>query len=381
MAKRDYYEVLGVERAASDQEIKSAFRKLAHQFHPDKNPGDRQAEERFKEINEANEVLSDPQKRAQYDRFGHAGAQMPAGYGEPFGASMADIFGDFFGDMFGGRRGGRTSRRRGHDLRYNLEVSFEEAAFGTNATIRIPRHKTCEACGGSGARRGTSARRCSTCGGAGEVRFSQGFFSVARTCPACEGKGTVIPDPCPECRSAGRVVYQAAETIPVPAGVDDGARYRLAGRGDEGEDGGPPGDLYIHVSVKEHPLFTREESDVICELPISFTLAALGGKVEVPTLDGKVQMSIPAGTQSGKNFRLRNKGITRLGGVGRGDQIVQVTVEVPRHLTKKQRELVEQLAQSMGEAQHPRSRSFFDKVKELFGAEPGAEASDVESTG
>ncbi len=379
MAKRDYYEVLGVGRDANEQAIKGAYRKLAHKHHPDKNPGDKAAEEAFKEISEAYEVLSSPEKRAQYDRFGHASDRMPPG-GDPFGGgvNVNDIFGDIFGEMFGGGgrgrgRGGGRGRRRGADLRYNLELTFEEAAFGTEAKIRLPRHKSCDACQGSGAKRGTGPKACGTCGGAGEVRFSQGFFQVARTCPACAGAGQVITDPCAECRGAGKTAFEASVKVPVPAGVDSGIRLKLEGEGEPGDKGGPPGDLYVVIEVKEHPLFQRQDADVVCEVPISFPEAALGGKVEVPTIEGKVEMAIPAGTQSGKVFRLRGKGIARLNGSGRGDQLVQVSIEVPRHLTKRQKELLEQLAESFGDAQHPKSHSFLDKVKELFGGEPARE--------
>jgi molecular chaperone DnaJ len=387
VAKRDYYEVLGVERTASEQDLKTSYRKLAHKFHPDKNPGDKAAEESFKEVAEAYEVLSNPEKRAQFDRFGHVSDRMPAG--DPFqgGANINDIFGDIFGDMFGGggrggRRGGRSARRRGADLRYNLDLTFEEAAFGTEAKIRIPRHKKCEGCQGSGAKKGTGPRPCATCGGHGEVRFTQGFFSVARTCPACGGQGAIISDPCPDCRGTGKTEYEAALKVRIPAGVDAGVRLKMDGEGDPGDQGGPAGDLYIVINVKEHPLFAREDADVICEMPVSFTQAALGAKIEVPTLDGKVELTIPAGTQPGRVFRLRGKGIPHLNGSGRGDQHVRLAVEVPRHLNKKQRDLLEQLAASMGEAQHPKAHSFFDKVREMFGGEPATEKREAdESTG
>lgn len=378
LAKRDYYEVLGLGRDANEQAIKSAYRKLAHKFHPDKNPGDKAAEDSFKEVSEAYEVLSTPEKRAQYDRFGHASDRMPPGYGDPFGGggvNVNDIFGDIFGEMFGGggRRGGRSARRRGADLRYNLSITFEEAAFGTEARIRVPRHKTCDSCSGSGAKKGTGPKTCGTCGGAGEVRFTQGFFSVARTCSACNGQGGVITDPCGDCRGLGKTAFEASLKVPVPAGVDTGIRLKLDGEGEPGDKGGPPGDLYIVIEVQEHPLFQRNDADVICELPLSFPMAALGGHVEVPTLDGKVQLTIPVGTQAGRIFRLKHKGIARLNGQGRGDQLVHVTIEVPRHLTKRQKELLEQLAESLGESQSPKSHSFFDKVRELFGGEPAKE--------
>jgi molecular chaperone DnaJ len=384
VAKRDYYEVLGCSKTASEQELKSAYRKLAHKFHPDKNPGDRAAEDAFKELNEAYECLSNPDKRASYDRFGHAAERMPP-QGDPFGGmGINDIFGDIFSEVFSGSRGGgggRGGRTRGKDQRYNLELSFEEAAFGTEAQIRVPRQKKCESCAGSGAKKGTSPRTCPTCGGAGEVRLTQGFFSVARTCPRCSGAGQFIAEPCGDCRGEGATLTESAVTVNVPAGVDNGTRIKLAGQGFLGANGGPAGDLYVVLSVREHPLFQREDDEIVCEMPISFTQAALGARIEVPTLDGKVEMSIPAGTQSGKVFRLRGKGVPHLNAQGRGDQHVRVTVEVPRHLTKKQRELLEQFAEDMGESQNPKSHSFFDKVKELFGAEPAKAQADEDEPG
>lgn len=377
---RDYYEVLGVSKTASEQELKTSYRKLAHKYHPDKNPGDKAAEESFKEVSEAYEILSNPDKRAHYDRFGHnAPSGFGGGGGDPFaGGNINDIFGDIFGEMFGGggrgrgrSRGGGGGRRRGADLRYGLELTFEEAAFGTEATIRVPRHKRCEPCSGSGAKAGTSPRVCQTCGGAGEVRLSQGFFQIARTCPSCAGQGRVITDPCPECRGNGKTPFEAAVVVKVPPGVDEGVRLKLTGEGEPGDQGGPAGDLYVVVTVREHPLFSRQNDDVICDLPVSFTQAALGAKVAVPTLDGKVELTIPAGTQAGRVFRLKSKGVPHLNGQGRGDQHVHVSVEVPRHLTKRQRELLEELAATMGEAQSPKSHSFFDKVREMFGSEPG----------
>ncbi len=373
MAKRDYYEVLGVARTASEQEVKSAYRKLAHKFHPDKNPGDKAAEESFKEVGEAYEVLSNPEKRGNYDRFGHAADRMPPGGGDPFaGGNINDIFGDIFGEMFGGggrRRGGRGGRRRGADLRYNLEISFDEAAFGTEAKIRIPRHKKCEGCSGTGGKKGAGPKTCGTCQGAGEVRFTQGFFSVARPCPQCQGQGQIITDPCNDCHGSGKTEFEAALKVPIPAGVDSGVRLKLDGEGEVGDQGGPPGDLYVVIQVREHPLFQRQDSDVICEMPLSFTQAALGGKIEVPTLEGRVELTIPAGTQPGRVFRMRGKGIAHLNGRGRGDQLVHVAVEVPTELTRKQRDLLEQFAATMGEGQTPKTKSFFDKVKDLFGAE------------
>jgi molecular chaperone DnaJ len=379
--KRDYYEVLGVSRTCTPQELKSAFRKLALQFHPDKNPGDRTAEESFKEASEAYEVLSDPDKRARYDRFGH---QAPGGFGpSPFdqgfgGANINDIFEGIFGDIFGGGRRSRSARQRGSDLRYNLEISFAEAAFGTEAKVKIPRHKACETCHGSGARPGTGPKTCPTCHGSGELRLTQGFFQISRPCGHCQGTGKVITDPCQTCRGAGKVETESMLTVKVPPGVDTGTRLKLTGEGEPGERGGAPGDLYVVVHVQEHPIFIREGTEVICEVPISFTQAALGATIEVPTLDGKVKMKIPAGTQSGKVFRLRGKGIPHLNGYQRGDQHVRITVEVPEKLTRKQRELLEQFAAMSGEDAHPHSKSFLEKMRELFGAEePEQEEEDV----
>ncbi|HEU4383251.1 MAG TPA: molecular chaperone DnaJ [Anaeromyxobacteraceae bacterium] len=366
MERRDYYEVLGVGREATPEEMKSAYRKLAHQFHPDKNPGDKTAEERFKEASEAYAVLSDPEKRARYDRFGHQNGRSPF---EDFGfgaATINDIFGDIFGEMFGGGRRSRA-RARGSDLRYHLEIAFEEAAFGTTARIEIPRSRRCEACKGSGARAGTSPRTCPTCGGVGEIRLTQGFFSVARTCHHCGGAGKVIPEKCPSCGGAGSTRERAAVEVKVPPGVDTGTRLKLSGEGEPAAGGGQPGDLYVVVQVREHPIFRREDTEVLCEVPISITQAALGAQIDVPTLDGPVKMKIPTGTQSGKVFRLRGKGVPALSGSSRGDQHVRVTVETPTHLTKEQRDLLEKFAALSGEETQPQASSFWAKVAELFG--------------
>jgi molecular chaperone DnaJ len=365
--KRDYYDVLGVGRDASEQDVKSAYRKLAHQYHPDKNPGSREAEDRFKEASEAYEVLSDPDKRARYDRFGHANGQSPF---DPFGfggaASVNDIFGEIFGEMFGGSRRSRA-RARGSDLRYHLEIAFEEAAFGTTARIEIPRPKRCDPCKGSGAKPGTAPRTCPTCGGAGEVRLTQGFFSVSRTCHHCNGTGRVIAEKCPACGGAGATREQATVEVKVPPGVDTGTRLKLSGEGEPAPaPGAHAGDLYVVVQVREHPIFRREDTEVVCDMPISFTQAALGAQVDVPTLDGPVKMKIPAGTQSGKVLRLRGKGIPSLGGGGRGDQHVRVLVETPTHLTREQREVLERFAALAGEETHPQARSFWAKVAELL---------------
>jgi molecular chaperone DnaJ len=372
LQKRDYYEVLSVSRTATGQELKSAFRKLAVQYHPDKNPGDHTAEEKFKECSEAYEVLADPDKRAKYDRYGH---QAPGGFGpSPFDAGFTgninDIFGDIFGEIFGQRaRAQRGGKSRGADLRYNLEIGFTEAAFGTEAKVKIPRHKQCATCHGSGAKPGTGPKTCPACNGAGELRMTQGFFQISRTCGQCQGLGKVVTDPCQTCRGAGKIETESVLTVKVPPGVDTGTRLKLTGEGEPGDRGGPPGDLYVVVHVQEHPIFVREDTEVICEVPISFTQAALGSSIDVPTLDGKVKMKIPGGTQSGKVFRLRGKGIPHLNGYQRGDQHVRVTVEVPGSLSRKQRDLLEQFAALEGEDTHPQSKSFFDKVKELFGSE------------
>jgi molecular chaperone DnaJ len=373
--KKDYYELLGVERTATAAELKTAYRKLAHQYHPDKNPNDKAAEDKFKDLSEAYAVLSDDQKRIVYDRFGHqglgGGGGMPEGF--PFGPGFAggninDIFGDIFSEVFGrgGARRGRQARNRGADLRYNLELSFEEAAFGCETRVRVPRPKRCDRCGGSGSKSGKETR-CTACGGSGEQRFQQGFFAVSRPCTRCGGRGAVLADPCELCRGDGRVEGETELTLRVPPGLESGSRIRLTGEGDPGERAGPPGDLYVVVQVRDHPLFTREEQNILCEIPISFTQAALGAQIDVPTLDGKVQMKIPAATQTGKIFRLREKGIPSPNGSRRGDQLVKVSVETPTHLSKEQRELLEKFAQLEGEQTHPQSRSFLDKVRELFG--------------
>ena len=362
--KRDYYEVLGVARDCTPQDLKSAYRKIALKYHPDRNPGDHAAEEKFKEASEAYEVLSDPEKRARYDRFGHAqGFNFEGGFSS---ATINDIFGEIFGDIFGAGRARRGGRARGADLRYNLDVSFEEAAFGCEVQVKIPRPRRCEECEGTGSQ-SRQLRVCPTCGGAGEVRFTQGFFAVSRTCNHCGGVGQVVADPCARCSGRGKIESESQVTVKVPPGVDTGTRIRYAGEGEPGEHGGAPGDLYVVMHVREHPIFVREESDVLCEMPISFTQAALGATIDVPTLDGKVKMKVPPGTQSGKVFRLKAKGIPRLHGGGRGDQHVKVVIETPSQLTREQRELLERFAEISGEETHPQSKSFLEKVRELFG--------------
>lgn len=370
MAKRDYYEVLEVNQNASDTEIKKAYRRLALKHHPDKNPGDKKAEDRFKELSEAYAVLSDPQKRATYDQFGHAGLEGGGGFtseGFGFGGPFEDVFGDIFGDIFGAGRTRRGRGRRGDDLRYNLTISFEEAAFGLDTNIQVPRHETCSACGGTGAKKGTSPKVCPTCQGTGQVRYQQGFFSLTRPCPQCGGTGTIIEHPCPKCHGTGKVRTKKTISLKIPAGVETGSRLKLSGEGESGSHGGPPGDLYVVLSAEEHPIFKREGQDVICEIPISFTQAALGCELEVPTLEGKVSLKVPSGTQSGKILKLAGKGIPTLQGYGRGDQLVVIRVETPTHLTSRQKELLEEFAQEGGEDVHPMGKSFLGKVKELFG--------------
>ena len=370
-SKADYYELLGVSRDIDAEELKKAYRKAALRYHPDRNPGDKAAEEKFKELSQAYQVLSDPEKRAQYDRFGHAAfEQGTGGFGGGFDFSSTnfeDIFGDIFGDFFGGGRGGRSRQARGQDLSYSLAVSFEEAAFGTEKTVSIPRRVTCPPCQGSGAKPGTRPQTCGTCRGSGQMRFQQGFFTVARTCNQCGGQGAVVTDPCPECQGAGAVRKTSNLQIKIPGGVDTGSRLKLRGEGEAGPAGGLAGDLYVSIQVGEHPLFERQHNEVICELPISFPQAALGADIEAPTLEGKIKMKVPAGTQSGRVFRLRGKGIVDLHGGGRGDQLVRIVVETPTDLGTKQKELLEEFARLNGNEAHPISKGFFDKVKELFG--------------
>ena len=371
-SKRDYYEILEVNPNASDAEIKKAYRRLALKYHPDKNPDDKEAEERFKEISEAYEVLSDPQKRATYDQFGHTmgagdfGGFRTQGFGD-FG-SLGDIFGDIFNDFFGGTPQARARRpQRGADLRYNLEIGFEEAARGLQTTVEIPRMETCGECGGRRSARGRSPEPCSLCRGTGQVRFQQGFFSISRTCQQCNGEGVVVTHPCPTCRGRGQVRVARSVSVKIPPGVDTGTRLRLSGEGEAGIHGGPRGDLYIVIRVREHPFFTRDGADILCEVPISFTQAALGAEIQVPTLDGKETLRIPPGTQSGTVIELKGKGFPRLKGYGAGDQRVRVVVETPTRLNARQRELLEEFARISGEDAHPLSRSFLEKVRAMFG--------------
>lgn len=373
MAKRDYYEILDVARNASEAELKKAYRRLAMKYHPDRNPDDKVAVEHFKEAKEAYEALSDPRKRAAYDQFGHAGVEAQVGAGAGGfggGATFSDIFGDVFGDIFSGMRGGRPGQgMRGADLRYNLELTLEEAVFGTNAKIRIPTHVSCEVCAGSGAKPGTKPTTCSTCNGTGQVRIQQGFFSIQQTCPRCHGQGTIISDPCTTCDGDGRVEKQKTLSVKVPPGVDNGDRIRLTNEGEAGEFGGPAGDLYVQIRVKSHPIFTREDNMLYCEVPISFTTAALGGELEVPTLDGRVSLKIPAETQTGKIFRIRGKGVKPVRGGLMGDLLCRVIVETPVNLTKEQKELMHKLAQTMeqgGRHHAPQERGWLDGVKKFF---------------
>lgn len=373
MAKRDYYEILEVSRTASEQEIKTAYRKLAVKFHPDKNPDDPHAEEKFKECAEAYSVLSDAQKRAAYDRFGHAAAGAGAG-GQGFGfdpngfSNIEDIFDLFgFGDMFGGQRGGRgrSNVQRGADLRYDLEIALEDAAAGKDEKLRIPRLETCDECDGKGAEKGTSAETCITCQGSGQTRYQQGFFSVMRTCPNCAGKGQIIKNPCKKCRGAGRVEKEKTLDIKIPAGVETGSRLRVTGEGESGVNGGPAGDLFVVIHVAEHDTFERQGANLYSAVPVTFSQAALGAEISVKTLDGEETLKIPAGTQTGTVFRIKNQGMPVLGGRGKGDLFVAATVITPKTLTKEQRKLLEQLAEI--EDVEFQDQSFIDKVRNIFG--------------
>ncbi|HLA77115.1 MAG TPA: molecular chaperone DnaJ [Vicinamibacteria bacterium] len=365
---RDYYEVLGVPRNASDQEIKSAYRKQALKYHPDRNPGDKQAEERFKEAAEAYAVLGDGEKRRRYDTYGHAGLGATAqGFDPTIFADFGDILGDLFGfgDLFGRRRGGP---RRGSDLRYNLELGFEEAAFGTETNLQIPRLDNCKACGGNGAAPGTSPSTCSSCGGAGQVTFQQGFFSVARTCGRCRGSGKTVTSRCTDCDGRGQVPAERKLQIKIPPGVDSGSQLRITGEGEPGLAGGPPGDLYVVVRVEEHPFFRREGAHLLCDIPVSITQASLGATVEIPTLDdGHTKLHIPEGTQSGSSFRIRGQGIPHLGSKGRGDLHVTTHVVIPSKLSAEQRKLLEQLAKTLPAPEvREKDRSFFAKMKDML---------------
>jgi molecular chaperone DnaJ len=370
MAKRCYYESLSVERTATEIDIKAAFRKQAMVCHPDRNPGDKDAEHRFKEINEAYEVLKDPDKRAAYDRYGHAafehGMGNAAGFGADFGTTFSDLFEGIFG-MAGAARGRGTGRERGADLRYNMEITLQEAYAGKNAQIRIPTSVTCEACSGSGAKAGTKPKTCPMCGGHGRVRHAQGFFTLERTCPNCHGRGQSIDSPCASCAGSGRVTRERTLAVNIPAGVEDGTRIRLAGEGEAGVRGGPPGDLYIFLSMASHPFFQREGADLHCRVPVSMVTAAMGGDCEVPTIDGgKTKVKVPEGTQSGRRFRLQGKGMPVLRARQSGDMYVQVMVETPQNLTKKQRELLAEFDRLSSSETQPESSGFLGKVREFL---------------
>lgn len=371
MSKRCYYEVLGVSRDASEADLKKAYRRLAMKHHPDRNTGDsEESESRFKEAKEAHEVLSDAKKRAAYDQYGHAGVDPSMGGRPGAGAGgFEDVFGDVFGDIFGGGGRGRQRAQRGSDLQYNLELTLEEAVFGTEVKIRVPTMVGCKTCSGSGAKAGTSASTCTTCGGAGQVRMQQGFFAVQQTCPQCRGKGRMISDPCPDCYGQGRKQEQKTLSVKVPAGVDTGDRIRLSGEGEAGENGAPGGDLYVQMHVKPHDIFTRDDNDLFCEMPISIVTAALGGEIEVPTLNGKVRLKIPNETQSGKLFRMRGKGVKPVRGGATGDLLCRVNVETPVKLNNKQKTLLKEFENSIqqaGEKHSPQHASWGDRMKKFF---------------
>ena len=380
MAKRDYYEILGVPKNASEDEIKKAYRKLAMKHHPDRNQGDdaKAAEEKFKEAKEAYEMLSDPQKRAAYDQHGHAGVDPNAGFrggpgAEGFGGGFAEAFGDIFGDIFGqgggGRRGGGQQVYRGSDLSYAMEITLEEAALGKESQIRIPTWDACDTCGGSGAKPGTKAKTCGTCNGSGAVQMRQGFFAVQQTCPHCHGTGKIIPEPCTTCNGAGKIKRQKTLEVKIPAGINEGMRIRSAGNGEPGTNGGPPGDLYIEIRIKQHEIFERDGDDLHCTVPVGLATAALGGSIEVPTLSSKVEIELPEGTQHGKTFRLRGKGIKGIRSSYPGDLYCHITVETPVKLTEHQRKLLKELDESLkkgGEKHSPNAKSWTDRVKDLF---------------
>lgn len=363
MSKRDYYEILGVNRDAGEDEIKKAYRRLAMKHHPDRNPDSIHAEELFKEAKEAYEVLCDPQKRAAYDQYGHAGVQGGPGGAQGFGG-FADAFSDIFGDIFNGGR--RSQTYRGSDLAYNLEITLEEAARGTETKIRVPTMETCETCEGSGAKPGTKATTCSTCDGHGQVRMQQGFFSIQQTCPRCHGTGKMIANPCTSCDGSGRVKQHKTLVVKIPPGVDEGDRIRLSGEGEHGVNGGPPGDLYVVVHLKPHSVFQRDHDNLHCEMPISFATAALGGEIEIPTLDGQAKIKIPEETQTGRVFRLRGKGIKGVRSSVAGDLFCHVVIETPVNLTDRQKALLSELELSMGDRHSPRAKSWMDKVKDFF---------------
>ncbi|WP_395342529.1 molecular chaperone DnaJ [Ningiella sp. W23] len=369
MSKRDYYEVLGVAKSASDRDIKKAYKKLAMKYHPDRAQGDKGLEEKFKEVQEAYEILSDERKRAAYDQYGHAGVDPNRAGGGAGAADFGDIFGDVFGDIFGGGRQRQSRARQGSDLRYNLDMSLEEAVRGKEVEIRVPTLVECDTCHGSGAKKGTSATTCPTCKGNGQVQMRQGFFAVQQTCPTCSGKGKIVSDPCSPCRGQGRVEKTKTLSVKVPAGVDTGDRIRLSGEGEAGEQGAPAGDLYVQVQVREHHIFTRDGNNLYCEVPLNFTTAALGGEIEVPTLDGKVKLKITPETQTGKMFRLRGKGVKSVRSGAIGDLMCKVEIETPVNLSSEQKELLEAFEASItgqGAKHRPKEKGFFDGVKQFF---------------
>ncbi len=372
MSKRDYYEVLGVGRDASERDIKKAYKRLAMKYHPDRNPGDKEAEASFKEVKEAYEILTDADKKAAYDQFGHAGVDPNRGGGGfGGGADFGDIFGDVFGDIFGGGRrgGGQRQAARGSDLRYNLELSLEEAIRGLTKELKVPTLVGCDSCDGTGAKKGSSVSACGTCHGMGQVQMRQGFFVTNQTCPTCHGRGKIIKDPCSKCYGNGRVEKTKTLSVKIPAGVDTGDRIRLAGEGEAGEFGAPAGDLYVQVTVREHPIFVRDGNNLYCEVPISFATAALGGDIEVPTLDGKVNLKIPAETQTGRMFRLRGKGVKSVRSHAVGDLLCKVVMETPVNLSERQKELLREFEASLtGESKKhsPKAEGFFDGVKKFF---------------
>jgi molecular chaperone DnaJ len=367
VSKRDYYEVLGVARGAGADEIKKAYRQLALRYHPDRNPGDKAAEEKFKEANEAYSVLSDAQKREQYDRFGHAGpgGQGFGGFQDFGGFGVEDILNDFFGSVFGGTGTGRRPQR-GADLRYDLSIRFEEAVFGAEKEIVVPRTSACGECGGSGARKGTSPETCAACKGRGQVTVQQGFFAISRPCGRCGGSGRVVKERCPACSGSGGIRERKPLKVKIPAGVDNGTRMKLRGEGEAGPQGGPSGDLYVVIAVEEHPYFVRDGADLLCEVPITFPQAALGGDIQVPTLSGKKTLTVPAGTNSGQEFVLKGEGVAHVNGYRRGNLVIRTVIDVPRKLTKRQKELLAEFQVTAGESPGPMSKSFFEKVKDLF---------------
>ena len=374
MSKRDYYEVLGVGRDVDEKALKSAYRKMAKQYHPDANPGDEEAESKFKEVSEAYEALKDPQRRAAYDQFGHAAFEQGGfggghGFGADFSSSMSDIFEDLFGEFMGGRgrRSGGGGRERGADLRYNMEIELKDAYDGKAAQIRIPTSVTCETCSGDGAKPGTTPSACNTCGGLGKVRATQAFFTVERTCPACHGRGQVISDPCDDCSGAGRVTKERTLSVNIPPGVEDGTRIRLGGEGEAGLRGGPAGDLYIFLTLTPHEFFQRDGGDLFCRVPVSMVTAALGGQIEVPTLDGsRARVEVPEGTQTERQFRLRGKGMPVLRSKQHGDLYIQVSVETPVKLSRKQKQLLRDFEEASNEKNNPESAGFFARVKEFW---------------